>query len=123
MPRHGGRNLPACRPPGCDGEHNGGEQINWNNHVERQGRAARGGGLKLEGADAQQLAFRADQGRAAPVWMTGRGEDCFLQKVLPVAGKLLPGSRFRPVVPQPPSRTAEALCVPVSRIKPLFDFG
>src|SRR4051794_7554606 len=69
---------------------NRGEKINGNDHVNRQGPAARGGVLELERADAQQLAARADQGRAAPQWMARRREDRFLQKVLPVARKLLP---------------------------------
>ena len=45
--------------------------------------------LQLEGADTQKIARFPDQGRTAPVRMPGRGEDRFLDQVLPVAGELL----------------------------------
>src|SRR4051812_22668299 len=75
-----------------------GEQINGNNHVKRQGPTPRGGVLELERADAQQLATRADQGRAAPLillansagcWGQGTGEDAH-RRECPVLEALIP---------------------------------
>ena len=46
--------------------------------------------LELKGADPKEIARLADQCRTTPVRMPRRGEDRFLNQVLPIAGELLP---------------------------------
>ena len=47
--------------------------------------------LQLQRTDAEEIAGRADQRRAAPVGMRRRGEDRFVEHVFPITGEFLLG--------------------------------
>src|SRR5207248_4333026 len=63
------------------------EDVDRHDHV-----ALDGAGVDLllheERADAEELAFSADQRRAAPLRMRGRGEERLIEHVFPVTGEL-----------------------------------
>ncbi len=65
------------------------QEIGRHEHVQRDVLAILAGVLQLQRADADEVAFRADEPGAAPVGVRGRGEDRLVEEVLPVAGKLL----------------------------------
>ena len=70
------------------------EQVDRHDHVALE-RAGVDLLLDQERADAGKLAVGADQRRAAPLRMRGRGEDRLVEHVFPVAGELALGEHRR----------------------------
>ena len=80
------------------------EQVDGDDHVEMQRVPGRGGLFELQRADAQQVAAGADERRAAPVRMGGRGEDRLVQHVFPITRELLARDDARRNRALPPAR-------------------
>ena len=83
------------------------EQIDRHDHVEILRLPLLDRLLQLQRADADEIAGRPDQRRAAPVRMRRRGEDRLVEHVFPVAGEFLLGDDARGDRALPPAGAAD----------------
>jgi hypothetical protein len=89
MPSHG-RAARALRPNLSKSSRIGSEQIDGYEHVALH-RASADRLLYEQRTDAEQAPLAADQRRAAPLRMRGRGEQRLVEQILPVTGELALG--------------------------------
>ena len=92
------------------------QQIDRHDHVDVGGLAVPAH-LQPQRADAQQLAVRTDQRRAAPPGMGGRDEDRLVQQILPIAGEFLLGDDGRLDRPADPVGQHHGIAQPRFRMR------
>src|SRR5205085_1861355 len=81
--------------------------VDRHDHVEMLALALVAGAFKLQRADAEQIAGRTDQRRAAPVRMRRRREDRLVEHVFPISGELLLADHARSDRALAPARAAD----------------